>query len=86
MILLDVHTEMKPDQQPCLHRRKGFDRRIGKDRRSKYGSIKYLLNGRVNRRNSKERRWQVEKRMGWVKSGKWTSVCGLFITKVEFRY
>jgi|GEM_PF-5342523 len=70
-------------EQSSLVRRCGFDRRLGIDRRSKY-RILYLLLGKPNRRKGNERRQQGEKRDGWVRSGKWTSVCGLFITKVEF--
>jgi len=78
-----VSEHLKSPQNSHKYRRTGFDRRLGIDRRSKI-SIKYFLGGKSNRRKSQERRHQVEKRAGWVKSGKWTSVCSLFITKVEF--
>ena len=50
-----------------------IDRRSEKDRRTVY-NLDYFLNGGVERRVSKERRGQGERRSGWVRVSKWSSV------------
>jgi hypothetical protein len=47
--------------------RSGADRRIG-------FSIRYWLNGGVERRQGKERRSGFERRADWVRLGQWHSV------------
>ena len=50
-----------------------FDRRSGEDRRRLY-SLDYLMNGGVERRSWKERRFYGERRVGWMKVSKWSSL------------
>jgi hypothetical protein len=50
-----------------------IDRRSGEDRRRLY-DLDYFSNGGVERRTLKERRSLVERRIGWVRIGKWLSV------------
>lgn len=51
--------------------RSGLDRRSGDDRREAY----HLECCFRERRKSKDRRYQAEKRTGWIRIGKWVSVC-----------
>jgi hypothetical protein len=53
--------------------RSDIDRRSGADRRIAF-SIRYWLNGGVERRQWKERRAGIERRADWVKFGQWHSV------------
>ena len=53
--------------------RSGIDRRSGADRRM-VCSIRYWLNGGVERRQWKERRSEFERRADWVRLGQWQSV------------
>ena len=53
--------------------RSDIDRRSGADRRIAV-SIRYWLNGGVERRQWKERRAGIERRADWVKFGQWHSV------------
>ncbi len=50
-----------------------IDRRSEKDRRTVY-NLDYFMNGGVERRVSKERRGQEERRAGWVRVSEWSSV------------
>ena len=53
--------------------RSGIDRRSAADRRIGF-SIRYWLNGGVERRRWRERRAGIERRSDWVKFGQWHSV------------
>jgi hypothetical protein len=53
--------------------RSDIDRRPGADRRIAF-SIRYWLNGGVERRQWKERRSGIERRADWVKFVQWHSV------------
>ena len=50
-----------------------LDRRSGDDRRQVYDSD-YFLNGGVDRRSGKDRRQQGERRDGYIRVTKWSSV------------
>ena len=50
-----------------------IDRRSEKDRRTVY-NLDYFVNGGMERRVSKERRGHEERRTGWVRVSKWSSV------------
>ena len=50
-----------------------LDRRSGEDRRQVYDSD-YFLNGGVDRRTGKDRRQQGERRDGYIRVTKWSSV------------
>ena len=54
-------------------KRASIDRRSGEDRRVVY-NLDYFLNGGIKRRKEKERRTKVERRSGWVRVSKWSSV------------
>lgn len=51
----------------------GTDRRSGEDRRREH-NLDYFSNGGVERRSWQERRSQVERRWGWLRVTKWSSV------------
>ena len=53
--------------------RSDMDRRSGEDRRKAY-DLDYFSNGGVEKRNWKERRSNVERRVGWMRVSKWSSV------------
>jgi hypothetical protein len=53
--------------------RSAMDRRSGEDRRKAY-DLDYFSNGGVERRNWKERRCNVERRVDWTRVSKWASV------------
>jgi hypothetical protein len=59
-----------------------IDRRSVADRRKAYG-FKFFFKGGVERRSEKERRERDERRQGWVRVSKWSSVWldGLKIAK-----
>jgi hypothetical protein len=50
-----------------------FDRRSGADRRKTH-RLRFLSKGGVERWTGKERRAKKERRQGWVRVGKWSSV------------
>jgi hypothetical protein len=50
-----------------------LDRRSGADRRKMY-RLRFLIKGGVERRSGEERRARNERRQGWVRVGKWSSV------------
>ena len=50
------------------------DRRSGEDRREIYYSD-YFENGGLERRSGKDRRQRCERREGFVRVSKWSSVC-----------
>ncbi len=50
-----------------------LDRRSGDDRRQVYDSD-YFINGGVERRTGKDRRQQGERRDGYIRISKWSSV------------
>lgn len=79
-VLCDDNIHQSPK---CIYKRSGFDRRSGYDRRSSY-NIKYLLPGMPDRRKNTERRQQEEKRDGWVRINKWSSICSLFNVKIKY--
>ena len=54
------------------HRRSGFDRRTGEERR-RVLSLDYFVNGK-ERRIGAERRRRGEMRKGWFRVNKWSSV------------
>ena len=51
-----------------------LDRRRGDDRREKY-SLYYFSEGGVERRNSRERRINFERRKGYTRVSTWASAC-----------
>ena len=51
-----------------------FDRRSPKDRRRKIRLDNFLYNG-MEKRIVAERRAKIERREGWVRISKWSSVC-----------
>lgn len=53
--------------------RKAIDRRSPADRRIAY-DLDYFQNGGTERRKVKERRSQTERRGGWIRISRWTSV------------
>jgi len=55
------------------NRKTGLDRRSDEDRRSIY-SLDYFAQGGLERRIKKERRKLTERRKGWIRASKWTSV------------
>lgn len=64
------------------NRSSAFDRRSGSDRRKAY-RLGFFNRGAVERRAGKERRATAERRLGWVRIGKWDSarLDGLKISK-----
>jgi hypothetical protein len=54
-------------------KRASIDRRSGEDRRIVY-DLDYFRNGGLERRKGKDRRTQGERRFGWVRVSKWSSV------------
>jgi hypothetical protein len=52
--------------------RSDMDRRSGEDRRRAY-DLDYFSNGGVERRNWKEQRSNVERRVDWTRVSKWSS-------------
>ena len=50
-----------------------LDRRSGEDRRQVYDSD-YFINGGIERRTGKDRRQQGERRDGYIRVSKWSSV------------
>jgi hypothetical protein len=60
-----------------------FDRRSGKDRRRKF-KLGYFLYKGSEKRSLEERRLQAERRGGWVKISKWSSVCLADIKLAKF--
>jgi len=63
--------ETAPDENE--KRKKDLDRRSGEDRRQIY-SLDYFAQGGLERRIRKERRSHAERRKGWVRTGRWTSI------------
>lgn len=58
--------------------RSTIDRRSGKDRRRKLSLARFTYKGvdrQQEKRNLGERRSKTERRQGWVRVSKWTSVC-----------
>ena len=53
--------------------RSDMDRRSGEDRRREY-DLDYFSNGGVERRNWKEQRSKAERRVGWTRVSKWSSM------------
>jgi hypothetical protein len=56
-----------------MPKRSFADRRSGKDRRRRFNFNRFFYRG-LEKRNLKERRSKVEKRDGWVRVSKWSSV------------
>ena len=50
------------------------ERRIGKDRRKIFGLHRFLYKGPERRKALNDRRSQKERRDGWVRANKWSSV------------
>ena len=59
--------------QKLPRNRTPIDRRSDRDRRQSY-SLDYFLNGGKERRKYGERRVLQERRVGWVRVSKWSSV------------
>ena len=57
----------------CMQKRRFSDRRSGKDRRRFLNFYRIRFKG-SERRLLKYRRSQIERRDGWVRIGKWSSV------------
>ena len=55
------------------NRRSKFERRSGKDRRKRLSLSNFFYSG-PEKRYSKDRRSPIERRHGWVKINKWSSV------------
>ena len=53
--------------------REAIDRRSAADRRIAY-DLDYFQNGGIERRKVKDRRSQAERRDGWIRISRWTSV------------
>ena len=53
--------------------REAIDRRSVADRRVAY-DLDYFQNGGIERRKVKDRRSQAERRDGWIRISRWTSV------------
>ena len=53
--------------------REAIDRRSAADRRVAY-DLDYFQNGGIERRKVKDRRSQAERRDGWIRISRWTSV------------
>ena len=53
--------------------RSDMDRRSGEDRRREY-DLDYFSTGGVERRTLKEQRSNVERRVGWTRVSKWSSM------------
>ncbi len=53
--------------------RSSFDRRSGTDRRRAY-RLGFFLKGGVEKRDCEERRSRDERRKGWVRVDRWSSV------------
>ena len=51
-----------------------LDRRSGEDRRNVY-SLDYFLKGNQDRRSSRERRLNIERRTGCIRINEWSSIC-----------
>jgi hypothetical protein len=70
-------TEESPDEiiesENLRSRDPYLDRRTGEDRRVKY-SLTYFNNGGAERRVYLERRRRRERRKGYIRIGRWTSV------------
>jgi hypothetical protein len=49
------------------------ERRSGEDRRAVFSQSRFL-HRRIERKNLNERRIQAERRVGWVRVNKWSSV------------
>jgi hypothetical protein len=54
-------------------KRASIDRRSGEDCRVVY-NLDYFRNGGLERRKGKDRRTKGERRFGWVRVSKWSSV------------
>ena len=50
------------------------DRRSGKDRRKMFGLKRFFYNGPERRKALRNRRSREERRDGWVRTRKWSSV------------
>ncbi|MCK9362487.1 MAG: hypothetical protein M0P74_02645 [Syntrophales bacterium] len=83
VFLAGVFFEMK-EQYPSLYdffsfyfqnntRRRGFDRRLGENRRKSY-SLDYYSGKFIERRSKRERRKSPETREGWTRLDQWISV------------
>jgi hypothetical protein len=51
-----------------------LDRRSGEDRRIVY-SLDFFLKGNRDRRSSRERRLNIERRTGCIRINEWSSIC-----------
>ena len=50
------------------------ERRTGKDRRRIFNILRFLYNGPERRKALHDRRSQEERRYGWIRISKWSSV------------
>ena len=66
-----------------IFRRTGFDRRSGFDRRTSR-RLRYLLGGKKDRRKNIELRRHPERRQGYVRISRWSSICSIFSGKLRY--
>lgn len=76
---MDEHAmhPRKSEKKEALSKRKKdpyLDRRSGEDRRRVY-SLDYFLKGKLDRRNSPERRTYSERRVDCIRINEWSSIC-----------
>lgn len=80
-----IGNEESPGRRRVLMKDKRghlVDRRAEKDRRKAY-NLNYLSSGGVERRNTKERRSEDERRTGWLRIDNWYSICMRAITRAK---
>jgi hypothetical protein len=69
---------MKPSQPQGPRQKRTsdpyLDRRSGEDRREVH-LLEYFLKGNPDRRHSRERRLNEERRKGYIRINEWSSVC-----------
>ncbi|UCF91468.1 MAG: hypothetical protein JSW39_24880 [Desulfobacterales bacterium] len=70
---LELREQSRRTPQKLRRKRSGFDRRLGEDRRRAY-NLDYFLEGGQERRRKERRQQLYERRAGWVKVSKWSSV------------
>jgi hypothetical protein len=62
--------------------RRSIERRTGKDRRRIFSVHRFFYRGPERRKTLQDRRFQEERRDGWVRINKWSSV-NLHVLKIS---
>jgi hypothetical protein len=62
--------------------RRSPERRTGKDRRRFFSAQRFFYRGSERRKTLQDRRFQDERRDGWVRINKWSSV-NLLVLKIS---